>query len=119
MVLVVWRTYRVWVDWVLHGIWSASKPLKPRMKLRLAMAIIECRANIAGFSRPPGQSQRKWLEELVQADRPLLAAVQQFTNLADALVFGDAAPLTTPNTPDVVYLLNVRKITALMKDSST
>ena len=119
VVLVVWRTYRVWVDWVLHGIWSASKPLKPRMKLRLAMAIIECRANIAGFSRPPGQSQRKWLEELVQADRPLLAAVQQFTNLADALVFGDAAPLTTPNTPDVVYLLNVRKITALMKDSST
>ena len=113
------RAQHILFDWWLGLIWVIARPLHPRLRLRLAMRILERRARMAGFQRPTGRSQRAWLEEMARADETLHEAVQRFTDTADEMVFGKSTSLPTQNATEIIRLLNRKKFSAMQKDVLT
>lgn len=112
-------TYRYWADRTLTCIWLASRIMKPERRLILGMRIIERRGRLAGCIRPPGQSQRAWLEQLTARDSILTQAVRGFTDAADAIVFGSVQPKRSTSNIELVDLLPVRTIATLHKEATS
>ena len=83
------------------------------------MRIIERRGRLAGCIRPPGQSQRAWLEQLTARDSILTQAVRGFTDAADAIVFGSVQPKRSTSNIELVDLLPVRTIATLHKEATS
>ncbi len=108
-------TRRFWIDGLLAAIWSLARWLRPHYRIRLAMRIIETRANLAGERRPAGKSQRAWLEQLTRTDAKIANAAQQFSNAADVLFFGHGNEIACDEATRVVDLLRVSTIIALSK----
>ncbi|TWT94726.1 transglutaminase family protein [Stieleria varia] len=109
-------TRQVWMDWLLTAMWSLAGWLRPRHRIRLAIRIIETRARMAGHRRPPGKTQRAWLQQLTATDARLASAAERFTDVADALVFGHGNAVSFQGATELVDLLRLRTITALTKE---
>jgi hypothetical protein len=118
LVAGIYRARCFLIDSCLTAIWSMAGWLRPRRKLRLAMGIIEVRAQLAGLRRPIGESQRAWLERLTRADVEVASAARQFSDAADLLFFG-GKETSLGDATGVVGLLRVRTITALSRKATS
>ena len=115
--VIVYLSRRWWIDLLLSTAWVLSSWLRPRQRIRLAVKIIEARARLAGASRPLGQSQRAWLEDLVKTDLNLAMTTKRFTDAADSLCFGHGQHLRHQDDLQLVRVLRVRTLMSLKPSS--
>lgn len=93
--VLVWLLYRtrwVWLDLILSLLWLPARLLNRKQRIRIAVAIVQCRANWLGVRRPPGMPQRDWLIGLAErSDREATTVraelVTRFCNAADRVCF--------------------------------
>lgn len=116
--VIAFLSRRIWIEWILVVIWSLSRFVSQRRKLRLAMQIIETRARLAGQRRPVGKSQRSWLEHLTAGDATLETATGQFLDAADALFFGKRSLSISPSATRLVGLLRIQTFSRLGKEQA-
>ena len=83
------RTRVLWIELVLRLVWLLSRPLGPRLRLRLFFRVLEWRARVANRSRAAGVSQRDWILSVVQGDAVLADRVRSSCDAADRMIFGD------------------------------
>ncbi|TWU31120.1 transglutaminase-like domain-containing protein [Novipirellula artificiosorum] len=115
---LLYRTRLVWAEWLLGGIWSLSRWLRPKYQIGLAMRIVETRARLLGSARPQGKPQRDWLESLVNRDVQLQDHVKQFCDVADQAIFGGSGPIDRRRLSSVVRKLNTKQLKLATREAT-
>ena len=83
-----WLSRLIWIDWILTLLGWSFRILGTRQQLRTAMWIVETRARLSGFPRPPGVPQRDWLLQLSGSDNETRNTLRIFCDNADRIAFG-------------------------------
>ena len=85
---LVFLTRVVWFEFFLRLAWLVGGLLSDRLRVRILLWILQCRARLAGQPRQAGTPQRDWLLSLTRRDDKLSAGALTCCDAADRMVFG-------------------------------
>ena len=88
LVILLVRTRVIWIEIWLRLMWRLSRPVGSRLRLRLLLWVLECRARLARVPRSEGVTQRDWMLSVAGIDGAVADRCRDFCDAADRLVFG-------------------------------